>query len=52
MKQQFFNLVQQSGSYQGMQQAVAVGLSIEPSQRDLCQMIVCLGGKDPSSEKM
>ncbi|RMJ10905.1 hypothetical protein BHE90_004482 [Fusarium euwallaceae] len=43
LKQQFITVVQGCGLYGAMQKAVAIGLSNEPSQRDLGQMMVSLG---------
>ncbi|EEU43812.1 uncharacterized protein NECHADRAFT_73995 [Fusarium vanettenii 77-13-4] len=43
MKQQFVAGVQRFGFYSAMQRAVTIGLSTEPSKRDLGQIMVSLG---------
>ena len=41
MKRHFIEYAQRSGLYRAMQRAVTIGLSKEPSQRNLCQTMVC-----------
>ncbi|RSL41853.1 hypothetical protein CEP54_015694 [Fusarium duplospermum] len=43
LKQQFITVVERVGLYGAMQKAMAIGLSSEPSQRDLGQIMVSLG---------
>ena len=52
LKRQFIGIVQHSGLYGAMQRAVTIGLSNEPSQRDLRQIMVCLGGNSLFTEEM
>lgn len=42
-QQQLIAIIQQSGLYSAMQQAVAIGLSTDPSQRSLANIMVALG---------
>lgn len=48
---QFLGTVDRSGLYAGMQKAVALGLSKEPSRRSLSEMMAHLGRGEPATEQ-
>lgn len=50
LKQQLITVAQGSGLYNTMQRAVTIGLSHEPSQRSLQNIILSLGGNDLGEE--
>lgn len=52
MKRQIIEAAEKSGVYAGMQAAVKLGLSIEPSTRDVNQIMACLRGTElPTCER-